>query len=181
MKTVEAALTWEQVMTAVGSLRGSVWGLPLMLNGDSQFSANSKPYTPTADVPITTTGEPQTITLYRGISSKAKGSMYFEAMQGIAIPNGFRQVDLWGPHSDMELHAGGDNYSIWTSWSSSKSVARDFATGNAFYINGINGIILSKTFRVGHAVPNPFSLGEAEWLVPGVTYGAKVQFVSPSK
>jgi hypothetical protein len=79
----------------------------------------------------------------------------------------------------MELHAGGDNLSIWTSWSTSEEVARDFATGNAFYENGIPGIIMSKTFRVGEAVPNPFTHAEAEWLVPGVTYGAKVKYVLP--
>jgi RHS repeat-associated protein len=156
----------------------SLWGLPLMLNGDTQFAANSKGI----DIPITTTDNnpERTITLFRGVSSKAKGSMYFEAMQGIAIPNGFRQIaTTWGPHSDMELHAGGDNLSIWTSWSTSEEVARDFATGNAFYENGIPGIIMSKTFRVGEAVPNPFTHAEAEWLVPGVTYGAKVKYVLP--
>ncbi|MBW8522443.1 hypothetical protein K0U91_13100 [Chryseobacterium chendengshani] len=133
-------------------------------------------------IPITTTGDnpQQTITLYRGISSKAKGSMYFEAMQGIAIPNGFRQVAAtWGPHSDMELHAGGDNLSIWTSWTSNINTARDFATGTALYKNGVPGIIMSKTFRTGQATPNPFNPAESEWLVPGITYGAKVKYVSP--
>lgn len=38
---------------------------------------------------------------------------------------------------------------------------------------------MSKSFTVGQAVPNPFTLGESEWLVPGVTYGAKVQYVLP--
>ena len=42
-------------------------------------------------------------------------------------------------------------------------------------------MVCKKWDIIPHAVPNPFSLGEAEWLVPGVTYGAKVQFVSPSK
>lgn len=177
----EAVFTWEEVMAAVGSLRGGVWGLPLMLTGDSGFAPNSKPLTIPADIPITTTGEPEsTITLYRGVSSKAKGSMYFEAMQGIAIPAGFRQVaTTWGSHRDMEAHAGGDNLSIWTSWSSDINVARDFAIGNAFYRKGVPGIIMSKSFTVGHVVPNPFTLDESEWLVPGVTYGAKVQYVLP--
>ncbi|MGC5742976.1 RHS repeat-associated core domain-containing protein [Chryseobacterium sp. NFX27] len=165
--------------SAAGTLATrSLWGLPLMLNGDTQFAANSKGI----DIPITTTDNnpERTITLFRGVSSKAKGSMYFEAMQGIAIPNGFRQIaTTWGPHSDMEVHAGGDNLSIWTSWSTSEEVARNFATGNAFYENGIPGIIMSKTFRVGEAVPNPFTHAEAEWLVPGVTYVAKVKYVLP--
>ncbi len=135
-------------------------------------------------VPVTTTAdEPdpgEMITLYRGVSSKAKGSMYFEASQGIAIPNGYRQVAAtWGPHSDMEAHAGGDNLSIWTSWSTSKESARDFATGVAMYENGIPGIIISKQFKVGTVLPNPYNPQEAEWLVPGVVYGAKVEYVLP--
>ncbi|BAP32525.1 cell well associated RhsD protein [Chryseobacterium sp. StRB126] len=143
-----------------GGLRAGLWSLPLILKGDTPKK------------------EP-TITLYRGVSSAAKGTMYFEAIQGIAIPNGFRQVaTTWGPHRDMEAHAGGDNYSIWTSWSSSKEVARNFATGVAFG-KAIPGIIMSKNFHLSEASPNPFTLGEAEWLVPGVTYGAKVEYVLP--
>jgi hypothetical protein len=44
---------------------------------------------------------------------------------------------------------------------------------------------LSKTFRVGHAIPNvsitaqgnstPSGRPENEWLVPGVVFGANVQ------
>jgi len=176
----EAILTWEEVMATAGVLGRGLWGLPLILNGDSSFHANSKPLAMPVDIPVTTTGEPEpTITLYRGVSSKAKGSMYFEAMQGIAIPNGFRQVStMWGPHSDMGAHAMGDNYSIWTSWSSDREMAKNFATGVAFG-KAVPGIIMSKTFRVGQAVPNPFSMGESEWLVPGVTFGARVQYVLP--
>lgn len=169
---------------ALGITRAGVWSLPLMLNGDSGFSANSKPITGAIDIPVTTTVDEaspdKTITLYRGVSSKAKGSMYFEASRGIAIPNGFRQVAAtWGPHSDMEAYAGGDNLSIWTSWSTSKESARDFATGVAMYENGIPGIIISKQFKVGTVLPNPYNPQEAEWLVPGVVYGAKVEYVLP--
>ncbi|MET3038559.1 DUF6443 domain-containing protein [Chryseobacterium sp. NRRL B-14859] len=39
----------------LGITRAGVWSLPLMLNGDSGFSANSKPITGAIDVPITTT------------------------------------------------------------------------------------------------------------------------------
>lgn len=75
-------------------------------------------------------------------------------------------------------YAGGDNYSIWTSWSASKEVARDFATRVAFG-KAVPGIIMSKKFRFSEASPNPFTLEEDEWLVPGVTYGAKVEYVLP--
>ncbi len=66
------------------------WALPLILNGDSEFAPNSIPYTPIADVPITTTDRPlQTITLYRGVSKNA-GIAYEEALLGIATVNGFK-------------------------------------------------------------------------------------------
>ena len=154
-------LNFDAVLPTLG--RFSLWTLPLILEGD--ISRKEK-----------------TITLYRGVSSKAKGPMYFEAMQGIAIPNGFRQVAAtWGPHQDMLLHAGGDNLSIWTSWTADKGVARNFAIGTAFYPTGVPGIIMSKEFTITEATPNPFSLGEAEWLVPGVVYGAKTEYVLPGK
>ncbi|MEJ5104365.1 RHS repeat domain-containing protein, partial [Chryseobacterium sp. MYb328] len=159
LEGIGSSLSFDAVLGTLGKI--SLWTLPLTLEGD-------------------TSRKEQSITLYRGVSSKAKGSMYFEAVQGIAIPNGFRQIaTTWGPHSDMEEHAGGDNLSIWTSWSSSKETAKDFATGVAMYKNGIPGIIMSKKFKITEASPNPFTLGEAEWLVPGVVYGAKVEYVMP--
>ncbi len=78
----------------------------------------------------------------------------------------------------MEVHASGDNYSIWTSWTTSKETARDFAIGIAFG-PAVPGIIMSKSFKVGVANPNPHTLGEDEWLVPGVVYGARVEYVLP--
>ena len=163
------------------------WGLPLMLNGDSSHASGYDiPLTGAADIPVTTTAdEPdpgQMITLYRGVSSKIfhnDNSQYINAHFGIAIPKGYYQVSsLFGPHNDMEAHAGGDNLSIWTSWTTSKETARDFATGVAFG-PAVPGIIMSKSFKIGVANPNPFNLGEAEWLVPGVVYGAKVEYVRP--
>ncbi|QBJ88081.1 hypothetical protein DDI74_18330 [Chryseobacterium gleum] len=170
----------EATSVAVGAVTLGAVLTPVMMKDPEYNWIRDLPLT----VPVTTTAdesEPgEMITLYRGVSSKAKGSMYFEASQGIAIPNGYRQVAAtWGPHSDMEAHAGGDNLSIWTSWSTSKESARDFATGVAMYENGIPGIIISKQFKVGTVLPNPYNPQEAEWLVPGVVYGAKVEYVLP--
>ncbi|WP_228370590.1 DUF6443 domain-containing protein [Chryseobacterium gleum] len=170
----------EATSVAVGAVTLGAVLTPVMMKDPEYNWTRDLPLT----VPVTTTAdesEPgEMITLYRGVSSKAKGSMYFEASQGIAIPNGYRQVAAtWGPHSDMEAHAGGDNLSIWTSWSTSKESARDFATGVAMYENGIPGIIISKQFKVGTVLPNPYNPQEAEWLVPGVVYGAKVEYVLP--
>ncbi|WP_419716004.1 RHS repeat domain-containing protein [Chryseobacterium mucoviscidosis] len=178
----ETALNWEEVAAVLGTIsRAGQFAIPLMLNGDSSHARGYDiPLTGATDVPA---DEPeQMITLYRGVSSRIfhnDNSQYLNAHLGIAIPKGYNQVStLFGPHSDMSAHADGDNYSIWTSWSSDKEVARDFATGIAFG-KAVPGIIMSKTFRVGQAVPNPFTLGESEWLVPGVVYGAKVQYVLP--
>ncbi len=157
--TFRGILSFDAVLAGITKV--GLWSLPLTLKGDMPEKE-------------------QMVTLYRGVSSEAKGSMYFEAMQGIAIPNGFRQIaTTWGPHRDMEAHAGGDNLSIWTSWSTSKESAKDFATGVAMYENGIPGIIMSKKFRVSEVVPNPYNPQEAEWLIPGVVYGAKVEYVLP--
>jgi RHS repeat-associated protein len=148
-----------------GITRAGLWSLPLILKGD-------------------TSEKEQNVTLYRGVSSEAKGFLYFYASQGIAIPRGFEQVaTTWGPHSDIEAHTGGDNLSIWTSWTTDKTVAYDFATGNAFYNNEnrIPGIILTKQFRVTEVIPNPYTLGESEWLVPGIVSGAKIEYISPQK
>lgn len=145
-----------------GITRAGLWSLPFILTGDTPEKEHM-------------------ITLYRGVSVEAKGSMYFYASQGIAIPRGFEQVSTnWGPHSDMEAHAAGDNLSIWTSWTTSKETARDFATGVAMHVNGIPGIIMSKQFNLSEVSPNIYNqAAEAEWLVPGVVYGAKVEYVSP--
>ncbi|MEF9477670.1 hypothetical protein OWR28_08035 [Chryseobacterium sp. 1B4] len=57
----------------LGITRAGVWSLPLMLNGDSGFSANSKPITGAIDIPVTTTAdesEPEFEYFYRAMSSK---------------------------------------------------------------------------------------------------------------
>jgi RHS repeat-associated protein len=113
--------------SAVGTLATrSLWGLPLMLNGDTQFAANSKG----VDIPATDVdSKPKgNITLYRGVSLNG-GIAYEEALLGIATPNGFRLSFTGAFHSNMGLHAGGDNNSIWTSWTPMKDVATKFALG----------------------------------------------------
>ncbi|WP_426479373.1 hypothetical protein ACP3T3_07970 [Chryseobacterium sp. CBSDS_008] len=51
--------------------RIGLWSLPLMLNGDSGFSANSKPITGAIDIPVTTTADesgPEFEYFYRAMS-----------------------------------------------------------------------------------------------------------------
>ena len=40
-----AALTWEEISAAVGSLRGGVWALPLILKGDAAITNDPPPPT----------------------------------------------------------------------------------------------------------------------------------------
>jgi len=74
--------------------------------------------------------------------------MYSQGLMGVAVPNGLRIVStLKGRHRSQDLHAEGDNYSIWTSWTTDPVVAKNFS-------RGAGGIILSKYFQAGQAIPN---------------------------
>ncbi|MCQ9638180.1 hypothetical protein MP478_02175 [Chryseobacterium sp. WG14] len=161
-------------------LTRSLWGLPLMLKGDTQFAANSKLLT----IPVDISGEnvnKNGILLYRSVSSNAYTEVqleYNEALFGIAIPNGLRAGNT--AHWDMDDHARGDNYSIWTSWTSDPNVARDFATN----YGTSSGVVLSKRFKIGvNAIPNVSPTGnsmqEREWLIFGPVIRAGVQHIKP--
>lgn len=123
--------------------------------------------------------ENQYITLYRGVSSYGKNGpkpQYFEALDGIAIPNGIRNGIA---HSNMDDHAMGDNESIWTSWSINIGTAMNFAKGP---LGNSSGVILTKRFKIGtEAVPNTSGttkmMQEGEWLVPGIITSAEPTIV----
>ena len=114
------------------------------------------------------------ITLYRGVSSDyttaTKREMYNNAKFGVAIPLGEE-----GGHDDPDLHAKGNNNSIFTSWTTDKKVADKFARGSG---GKYPGVILSKKFKFGEAYPNTSQAAqkanEGEWLVPGIVTGANV-------
>jgi len=137
----------------------------------------------TIDVPIITTDVNKNgILLYRGVSSnahtKTQAIMYNEALFGIAIPNGLRPGET--AHWDMDAHAMGDNYSVFTSWTLDSTVARDFATS----YGTASGVILSKRFKVGvNAIPNisinAQKMQEGEWLIFGPVIRANVQHIKP--
>ena len=182
------SITAESFYASAGILATrSLWGLPLMLNGDSGFTANSKPITGAIDIPISAEiskgdNNRNGILLYRGVSSfshtETQAIMYNEALFGIAIPNGLRPGET--AHWNMDDHAGGDNYSAFTSWTSDPTVARDFATS----YGTAPGVILSKRFKVGvNAIPNISTnaqkMQEREWLILGPVIRANVQHVKP--
>lgn len=127
-------------------------------------------------------GDEDFIVLHRGVSADVKNpEMFTEAQIGIAIPNGLRKGFGFLAHSDPGLHAASDNNSIWTSWSSSESVAEHFAKGPG----GVsNGVVLSRKFRRSRVGPNMSEearlMSEEEYLVPGVVTGASVRNVAPN-
>ncbi|WP_185681293.1 MULTISPECIES: hypothetical protein, partial [unclassified Chryseobacterium] len=180
VETAEAALTLEEAMATAGVLSRGLWGLPLMLNGDSSHAHGYDiPLTGATDVPA---DEPeQMITLYRGVSSDYRSvtnrTIYGYAKQGTAIPKGLLETFYGVPHEDPELHARGNNNSIYTSWTVSEAMAEKFARGEG---GKFPGVIMSKSFRLGteafpNASPTAVRLNEGEWLVIGVVQGASTR------
>ncbi|WP_159102993.1 DUF6443 domain-containing protein [Flavobacterium sp. B17] len=167
------------LVSTAGLTAGAIFW-PTMF-GEPNFNWTRQFDVPT-DIPVTTTdSEPkQTITLYRGVSANA-GIAYDEALLGIATANGFRFSFGGIPHSNMGLHAGGDNNSIWTSWTPLKSVAERFGIGRS----KVGGVLLTKEFRIGEAIPNTSFMAreyysdEYEFLVPGIVVGAQVTRIKP--
>ncbi len=125
------------------------------------------------------------ITLYRGVSSNVKEKdMFFEAQMGVAVPNGLREAyvnSILDAHSDFDLHAAGDNMSIFTSWTVDVETAKGFATQHGT----VGGIILMKRFKFGTVFPNLSPTAEVnqegEWLVPGIVSNARVRYVNSNR
>jgi len=119
------------------------------------------------------------IILYRGVSEQVNPNMLYSlAQKGIAIPKGY--ID-GNPHKNPNDHTMGDNYSVWTSWSSSSGTAESFARGPD---GRGNGVIMVKAFKIRNLVRSQLSttqFGEGEYLVPGVVTGASVVPVKAKK
>jgi hypothetical protein len=116
------------------------------------------------------------ITLYRGVASNIKPSeIYYSAENGVAVPKGLLpDSPIRGGHSDPDDHAAGNNYSIYTSWTTDINTAKVFATGAALG-KQVDGVILEKKFlksRFGKDIIRSEAFAslmqESEWLVPGV-------------
>jgi hypothetical protein len=104
----------------------------------------------------------QFITLYRGVTKGHPG--YDEATAGMAFPR--------GGHADPESHNIGDTESVFTSWTTDRQVAEFFATKY-----GGPGVVLTKQFPSSRLVTSPDVADEAEVLVTGAVYNAKVEVV----
>ena len=115
-------------------------------------------------------GDTSRITLYRGVS---EGSIvpgqYEQALLGNAFPI--------GGHSDPVLHSAGNTNSIFTSWTTSPAIAKEFATQLES-----NGVVLQAAFPISRTIsPNTRTARqEKEVLVIGPVTGASVRHVSSS-
>lgn len=100
----------------------------------------------------------ETITLYRGVGPNAIGSNTFNnALNGIAKP-----LWLWS-FLPASIHSLGFNYSRYTSWTTSRSIASFFA--------GKNGVVLKVTLSKNLAKKSWATLlrkNEQEWLLCGI-------------
>jgi hypothetical protein len=104
--------------------------------------------------------EDEMITLYRGVYANHPG--YHDAENGMAVPWG-----LEGGHNNPARHNAGDNYSIFTSWTRTKKIAKAFA--------GKGGIVLIKKFKKSQTLESPDKFNEGEVLIPGIVTGAYPQ------
>jgi YD repeat-containing protein len=114
---------------------------------------------PPSSIPRVITPPPPLV-LYRGVHVGHPD--YQNALLGMAIPR--------GGNATPEDHAGGNNNSIYTSWTMFRVVADYHANKR-----GPGGVVLSKVFLPGQYIPNfTFFPGEGEYLVPGPVSGAAV-------
>jgi len=105
------------------------------------------------------------ITLYRGVSEEAHPTMWKMAQKGVAVPKGLLSPN--NLHDDIDDHTMGDNYTLYTSWSSDKSSALTFAKG--FYGNK-KGVVLTLRVKLSETLVSNLStiMQESEYLLWGV-------------
>lgn len=99
------------------------------------------------------------VTIYRGVGRGHPG--YEDATRGVVKP--------WGGRSNPSLHNAGDTRSEFTSWTTKKAVAKQFAEGD--------GIILQMTVDRSKLIRSPDWYNEGEVLIQGSVSGAKVRYI----
>ncbi|MEU9654245.1 FG-GAP-like repeat-containing protein [Streptomyces sp. NPDC048110] len=110
--------------------------------------------------------------LYRGVSVESPA--FDNATRGIAIPR--------GGSASMKTHHDGNTDSIYTSWTTSKQTALQYARGAAEGRSDLPGAILQVKLPLGQPVYPSFMISDDLWegnenLVEGMVQGAKVYFV----
>lgn len=121
------------------------------------------------------------IEIHRGVNEAMKPYSFYEnAKKGIAIPKGhLPESPIPGGHEDKNDHTMGDNYSIWTSWTTNYADARRFASGVALRQEGYNGVVMTIVVPVSSLKKSELAelMQEDEVLVEGVVHGAKVEVI----
>ncbi len=74
-----------------------------------------------------------------------------------------------GGHDNVNLQNDGNTTSIYTSWTTSKQIASQWAT-----VHGSGGVVLEKEFYPNDMIFSPDFWEESEVLIIGIDSGAKV-------
>jgi hypothetical protein len=99
------------------------------------------------------------IDIYRGVSQYHPGLL--DALQGTARPR--------GGHSSPARHNRSDTNSEFTSWTTNKTAAENYAI-----INGPGGRLLHKRVKPTDLIKSPDDYNESEVLLKGIVKGANV-------
>jgi hypothetical protein len=102
--------------------------------------------------------------LYRGVTPGHPA--YPDALVGDVVP--------WGGHSDPLRHNLGDNQSVFTSWTTDRDVAVQFATQNGRYPDGVVLRVPDADGAGYTRVQSPDLYDENEVLIQGIVHGAEV-------
>jgi len=156
-------MTWQGAGEAM-ILGGAMGGLGGGLTARYGTTTTPKPTAALTAKPVASPSGAAGDYLYRGVASDHPG--YSDALEGRAIP--------WGGHSDPALHNDGNTRSEFTSWTTDRSVAVDFATNGG---SDPNGVVLRIPNADGPGlirVPSPNSYHESEVLIQGPVSGADV-------
>jgi len=115
-------------------------------------------------VPESTNTNDDTIILYRGVSGNHV--KFKEALKGIVRPKGGDKT--------ASQHNRGETDSIYTSWSTERWVAEDWALTD----NPKQAVILEKEFKISELVYSPDFSFESEKLIIGEILYAKVSMIT---
>jgi hypothetical protein len=108
------------------------------------------------------------VTVYRGVHPKHPDLP--SALQGRANPI--------GGHADATLHNAGNNQSVFTSWTTDRATAFDFAVGKYSGFDDAGGVLLQQRVPRSSLIKSPDAFGEFEVLRSGPVSGATPIIIS---
>ena len=108
------------------------------------------------------------VTVYRGVHPRHPDLP--SALQGRANPI--------GGHADAALHNAGNNQSVFTSWTTDRATAFDFAVGKYSGFDEAGGVLLQQRVPRSSLIRSPDAFGEFEVLRSGPVSGATPIIIS---